>query len=141
MENPATNTTIPIDPPYKWMGEPKQRGTFGIISLCFSTLIICIWSTLHFSVPAKRYTTTHRFFVQVFWMFIALLAPELLLYLAINERIMAGVLLKKVLKFHPHLAKPGMFTRMYNWIRGRGEPKEVIIQCQAHVMHAVTHCD
>ena len=116
------------------MAEPKQRGTFGITSLCFSTLIICIWSTLHFNVPAKRYTATRRFFIQVSWMFIALIAPEVLFFLAINERIMAGVLLKKVLKFHPHLAKPGMFTRMYNWIRGRAEPKDVSGQCQAHVI-------
>ena len=67
-------------------------------------------------------------------MIFALLAPEALLYLAINERIAAGNLLKKVLKFHPHLAKPGMFTRVYNWIRGRAEPKDVSAQCQAHVI-------
>jgi hypothetical protein len=52
-------------------------------------------------------------------MFFALLAPELLLYSAINERISAGKLLKKVLELHPHLEKPGMLTCMYNWIRGR----------------------
>ena len=67
-------------------------------------------------------------------MFIALLAPEVLLYLAIHERIKAVVLLKKVLKFHPHLAKPGVFTRMYHWIRGRAEPKDVSAQCQYHVI-------
>ena len=67
-------------------------------------------------------------------MFFALLAPEALLFLAIEERIVAGNLLKSVLKFHPHLAKPGMFTRMYNWIRGRAESKDVSAQCQAHVM-------
>ena len=67
-------------------------------------------------------------------MFIALLAPEVLFFLALNERITAGVLLKKVLTFHPRLAKPGMFTRMYNWIRGRAEPKDVSAQCQAHVI-------
>ena len=134
MENTATNTTIPGNPPYNWMGEPKQRGTFGIMSLCFSTLIICIWSTLHFNVPTKRYTVTRRFFIQVFWMILALLAPEVLLFLAINERITAGVLLKKVLKFHPHLAKPGMFTRTYNWICGRAEAKGVSAQFQSYVI-------
>ena len=136
MANPATNTTSPSDPSYGWRGEPKERGTFGIISLCFSTLIICIWSTLHFNVPAKRYRTTRRVFIQASWMFIALIAPEALLFLAINERITAGVLLKKVLKFHPHLAEPGMFTgvSVYNWIRGRAEPKGVSAQCQHHVM-------
>ena len=67
-------------------------------------------------------------------MFIALIAPEALLFLAINERITVGILLKKVLKFHPYLAKPGMFTRMYNWIRGRVESKDVSAQCCPHVM-------
>ena len=133
MENPATSTTAPGNPPYKWLGEPKQRGTFGIISLCFSTMIICIWSTLHFNIPAKRYTATRRFFIQVPWMFLALLAPELLLFLATNERIMAGAWLKKMLRLHPQLAKPGMLARMYNWIRG-ARSKDVSAQCQAHMM-------
>ena len=134
MENPATNATIPSNPPYKWMGEPKQRGTYGIISLCISTLIICIWSTLHFDIPTRRPTATRRVFFQMSWMIFALLAPEVLLLFAINERVVAGVLLKKVLKFHPHLAKPGLFTRMYNWIRGRAESKDVSAQCQARVI-------
>ena len=137
MEIPATNTTTPSNPPYKWIGEPNQRGTFGIISLCFSTLIICIWSTLHFNVPAKRYTATRRFFIEVFWMILALLAPEVLLFFAINERITAGVLLQEVLKFHPHLAKPGMFTRMRNWICGQAE-SSVSAQFQAHVIRLLT---
>ena len=110
MDNPATNTTAPSNPPYLWVEEPELRGTFGIISFCLSTLIICIWSTLHFNIPTKRYTETRRFFFHVFWMFLALLAPELLLFLAINERISAGTLLRKVLKFHPRLAEPGMLA-------------------------------
>ena len=134
MENPATNTTAPNNPPYRWEGEPKQRGTYGIITLCFSTLIICIWSTLHFNIPTRRYTVTRRVFLQVSWMIFALLAPEVLLFLAISERAVASALLKKVLKFHPHLAKPRTFTRIYNWIRGRAEPKDVSAQCQTHVM-------
>ena len=138
MENPAINTTNPSHPSFNWVGEPNQRGTFGIISLCFSTLIICIWSTLHFNVPIRRYTDTHRFFLHVFWMLIALLAPEVLLYFAIQERIKAGELLTKVLKFHPHLAKPGVFTRMYNQIRGPAEPKDVSAQCQAYVIQLLT---
>ena len=67
-------------------------------------------------------------------MFTALIAPEVLLFLAINERIMARNLLKKVLKFHPHLAKPGTFTPLYNWIRGRTASKDVSAQFQAHMM-------
>ena len=125
MENPATSITAPETPPFKWMGEPKQRGTFGIISLCFSTLIICTWSTLHFNIPTRRYTIIRRAIMQVSWMFIALIAPEFLLFLAINERISAGFLRKEVLRLHPDLAMPGMFTRVYNWIRRRAVFKGV----------------
>jgi hypothetical protein len=67
-------------------------------------------------------------------MIISLLAPEVLLYLAINERIRAGVLLKKVLRYHPHLAKPGMLTRVLNYIRGRTMSKEVSAQGQDYII-------
>jgi len=129
MENPAINATTPSDPPHPWVPEPKQRGTFGIISLCLSTMIICIWSTIHFNVPIKRYTATRRFFLQVFWMLIALLVPEILLYLAMYESINAGILLRKALKFHPHLAKPGALSRVYSWIRGRVKSNDVSVKC------------
>ena len=135
MENSATNATIASNPPYRWMGEPDQRGTFGIISFCSTTLIICTWSTLHFNIPIRRNTTIHRFVLQVTWMVLALLAPEFLLFLAINERTNAGVLVKKAMEFHPDLAKPGIPSRMYNWISGRAESKGVSAQCQSIVIY------
>src|SRR5258706_13452327 len=135
MENSATNATIRSNPPYRWMGEPNQRGTFGIVSFCSTTLIICIWSTLHFSIPTRRYTATRRFFLHVSWMVLALLAPELLLFLAINERTNASILVKKALEFHPRLAKPGTLSGMYNWISGRAESEGVSAQCQSLVIY------
>ena len=134
MDDLPSNTTTPSNHPSLWMGEPTQRGTYGIILFCFSTLTICIWSTIHFNIPIKRYTDTRRFFLQVSWMTLALLAPEFLLYLAITERITAGILLKKVLGFHPYLAKPGMLARVYSYICGLGKSKEVSTQCQLHVI-------
>src|SRR5260221_11445538 len=113
MDNLPTNTTTPGNPPYLWVGESNQRSTFAILSFCSSTMIICVWSTLHFNIPARHFTSTRRFFFELGWVLFALLAPEVLLYFAINERIEAGILLKKALKFHPHLAKPGMVTRIY----------------------------
>ena len=134
MENTTTNATTLDNPPYLWIGEPKQRTTFGILSFCFSTLIICVWSTLHFNVPSSRPTATRRLFLQVSWMVFALLAPEILLYLAVNQRIEAGALLKQVLKLHPHLEKPGMLARMYNYFCGRAKSKDVSTQCQIYVI-------
>jgi len=116
MDNPPTNSTTPGNPQYLWRGEPEQRGTFGILSICVSTLVICAWSTLHFNIPIPRRTPTRRFFTQVLWMVIALIAPEVLLFLAIRERRSAAILVKKTLASHPELATPGMLTRLYNYI-------------------------
>lgn len=135
MDDPGTNATAPSDPPYSWEAEPNHRGTFGIISLCFSTLFVCTWNTLHFNVPVRRYTATRRLFIQLRWAGLALVAPVVLLYIPINDRITAGVLLKRVLEFHPHLAKPGILVRMYNWIRRRVRSKEVSAQCQSTVIN------
>ena len=62
-------------------------------------------------------------------MIIALYAPELLLFLAINEKVTAGTLLKVALQFHPDLAEPGMFLSMYHYIRGLVEWILVSSQC------------
>jgi hypothetical protein len=127
MENPTTNTITPSGPHSSCVA---QRSHYSITSLCFSTLIICIWSTLHFNIPTVRCTITRRFFLHVSWMFFALLAPELLLYTAINES--AGTLLKKVHELHPNLKKPGMLACIFNWIRGR---VNVSSQCQPPVIY------
>jgi hypothetical protein len=66
-----------------------------------------------------RRTTIRGFFLQVIWMFFALLAPELLLCFAWSERLAARILLNQALRFHPRLKRPGKRTRMYNWIRRR----------------------
>jgi len=76
-------------------------------------------------------------------MVVALFAPEVLLYLAINERIDATTLLKRTLAIHPHLAKPGMLARVYDSIRAklnyvynyiRAMMKDVSVPYQASVI-------
>ena len=129
MADPATNTTTPSSPSQMWVPEPNQRGTFGIISLCLSTLIVCTWNTLHFDIPPRRYSIIRHFFLQLAWMIIALYAPELLLFLAINERVTAGTLLKVAVQYHPDLAEPGMFVSMYRYIRGLVEWIFVSLRC------------
>ena len=131
MENLPTNTTTPTNPPYLWVEEPQQRSTFGILSFCFSTLIICVWSTVHFNIPRRRHSNTFRVFLQVAWLVGALIAPEFLLFLAINERIDAEFFLKKVLESRPELVKPGMIACVRNYLRGRANSKKVSTLCYA----------
>jgi len=130
MENPASNSTTLGNPTYLWMGEPKQRGTFGIVVICFSTLIIFVWNTVHFNVPTKRLPLKRRIVTHVLWMAIALLIPEFLLYLAINQWVDAFTLVKKTLEFHPRLVKRGMVIWMYDKVRGLVWPKDVSTQYQ-----------
>jgi len=65
-------------------------------------------------------------------MVVALLAPEFLLYLAINERINAAKLMKRTLDFHPRLAKPGMLAHLYNYTRAK--LKDVSVPYQAPII-------
>ncbi|KLO06919.1 hypothetical protein SCHPADRAFT_672800, partial [Schizopora paradoxa] len=37
-----------------WVANPTYRGTFEIITLCLSTTIICIWSSIHKDIPAAK---------------------------------------------------------------------------------------
>ena len=123
MENPATNSTTPSDPSRMWVPEPTQRGTFGIISLCLSTMIICTWSNPHLHTLTGH---SPRLIVQVSRTLLACCAPELLLFRAMNELACASTLLKRVLEFHPYLVEPGMFARLYQYIR---RPKYVSTLC------------
>ena len=117
MENLATNSTTPSDTPQMWVPEPKHRGTFGIISLCFSTVIICTWNNPHLSITNGQFSATRRLLFQASRALLAFCAPELLLFLAMNELASASTLLKIVLESHPDLVKPGMFARVYHYFR------------------------
>src|SRR5258708_30692369 len=95
MENTESN------PPFLWVGEPTQRTSFGILSFCITTMLICIWGTVHFNIPTTRHSLIHRLLLQAAWMFIALIAPEALLYIAVHQRIDAGTLQRKAMKCLP----------------------------------------
>ena len=98
-----------------------QRDTIGIISFCFSTMIICVWSTVHFNIPATRHSPTRHFLLRIPWMLISLIAPELILFFAINERFNASILVKEGMRYLPtrQLPKPGKLARAFNYILGR----------------------
>ncbi|SRR5258706_1651019 len=132
MGNRETNATT-AGSPYLWVEGPKQRNTFGIFSFCFSTMIICMWSTLHFDIPTTRHSRTYRFFLRVSWMLVALLAPEAMLCAAIHQRIDAATVAKEAIRYLPHqqLTKPGMIACAFNYILGRAKRRDVSTQLQS----------
>jgi hypothetical protein len=146
MENRTSNTTKPS---YSWVEEPNQRGTFGILSFCLSTMTICVWSTVHIDIPNTRHSSTRSYLYHALWTLITLIAPEFLLYLAINESIQAHTLEKiaaKYLRSRP-MAEPGILGRGFNYILRRAKPYGV--STQQHTfnnissslnMHSRRHC-
>ena len=66
-----------------WTDNPNTRGTLDIIFSCLSTIILCVWSVQHLNVPCEsdRDITIRK----LQWVIFNILAPEFLLYLAIEE--------------------------------------------------------
>jgi hypothetical protein len=133
MENPASNTTTSTLPVYSWVGKPKQRDTFGILSVCLTTMIICVWSAVHLDIPNTRHSSTRRFLTRVFWSLIGLIAPEILLICAITQFIDAYGLKTKATKYLPSrpMAKPGILARGFNYVLRRAKPYGVSARKQA----------
>ncbi|RPB08232.1 hypothetical protein P167DRAFT_528861, partial [Morchella conica CCBAS932] len=65
--------------------EPRGRGTMGIFWSCVITLCLCVWTSVHPDVIPNP--TTWRVTInKIIWMFIALLAPELIVGQAYEQK-------------------------------------------------------
>ena len=76
------NSTIP---PWHWEDGPNTRGTWDIISSCVITLCLCLWTALHLNIPEHRGSTNQRW-RKLGWLFIGLLAPEVVVFTALEQR-------------------------------------------------------
>ncbi|MCJ1264560.1 hypothetical protein MMC22_004433 [Lobaria immixta] len=76
------NSTVP---PWHWQDGPNTRGTWDIISSCVITLCLCLWTALHLNIPEHHGTITQRW-RKVGWLFIGLLAPEMVVFTALEQR-------------------------------------------------------
>ena len=63
--------------PATWKPEPRERGTFSIVSTCVITLSLCVWTAVHLNVPAHRDRWWQQTLRKLGWMLLGLLAPEL----------------------------------------------------------------
>lgn len=75
-----------------WKNEPSTRGTTGILFSCTTTLGLCVWTALHLNIEpvAKvKMTLASRFLAKAIWAFTALIAPELVLSIALHQFLVA----------------------------------------------------
>ncbi len=64
-----------------WKSSRNTRGTFDILSTCVITLLLCVWTAVHTSVPVPG-TFWEPKLRKVGWLMLALLAPELVAFAA-----------------------------------------------------------
>lgn len=65
-----------------WVSEPGHRGTWSILYSCIFTLSICVWSAIHLNIPPKREPNSYQYWRKTKWVFVAIFAPEAVLYSA-----------------------------------------------------------
>lgn len=64
----------------------NERDTISLIMSCILTLGLCVYSAIHLNVPPKEESYIEALWRQTKWCLTALLAPELVLYVAWNQR-------------------------------------------------------
>lgn len=81
MLNDVYNTTSHLG----WVDEPDGRGTWGILSTCSLTILLCCWSSVYPNIPSRSDGAYRQVLGKVYLFFIGLLGPEFLLVLALGQ--------------------------------------------------------
>ena len=80
-----------------WVSAPATRGTFGILLSCTLTLFLCLWSSLHLNIP-HRDDGPKQNLRKVKYTLLALLAPELVVFIAWRQYSSATAVVAEVNK-------------------------------------------
>jgi hypothetical protein len=81
-----------------WHPEPRGRGTFNILSTCLTTMILCVWTTVHLNIPGHNDGRRQRFLRKPGWLLLALLAPEIVAWNAWEQRQIARDLMDALIR-------------------------------------------
>lgn len=68
-----------------WVDEPDGRGTWGILSTCVLTIILCCWTSVSPNLPAQTDGAFTRWRYKFDLACIALLGSEFLLLLVLGQ--------------------------------------------------------
>ena len=95
LEIPVNNTTaLNTEIVTAWVSSASQRGTGDILYSCTITITLCIFTVLHLNIPAHGERPWKKYLRKVRWMFITLIAPEVVLYTAFTQFQQARTLCK-----------------------------------------------
>ncbi|KAA8913670.1 hypothetical protein FN846DRAFT_771840, partial [Sphaerosporella brunnea] len=77
-----------------WVPSPKTRGTLSILFSCAVALVLCVWTGVHLNVhrvgnKRKRFPKFSNLLGRSVWAGIALLAPDIVLAIALHQLLVA----------------------------------------------------
>lgn len=90
IQNDTPPSSIPSYVGY--VSDPNGRGTSFLVLSCFLTLVLCVWSALHLSVPVQSDTKFHFVFVYIRWISTGVYASELVVFTAWRQWSSARIL-------------------------------------------------
>jgi len=107
---PLSHPTGDSEPSY--VPNPGGRGTLNILLSSIITLTLCVYTSIHLNItPEKKYFGIQRVWIDKFyWVLIALVAPEFVLYAAYVQFRNAQELCKELKKLDSELAASGGST-------------------------------
>ena len=68
-----------------WVNNAELRGTASILFSCILTLFACIYKALHLNIPNEGAGFFWQLIGKVKWMLIALFAPEMTVWVALDQ--------------------------------------------------------
>lgn len=68
-----------------WVSQPTYRGTWDILWTCLATVFICTYTLLCLNLPAPHDTLPILIRRRILWMFLAVVAPEIVLTYASGQ--------------------------------------------------------
>ncbi|KUJ21576.1 uncharacterized protein LY89DRAFT_714670 [Mollisia scopiformis] len=94
---PVTNlTALQRDIAPSWVPDPAGRGTWSLLYSCLFTLLLCVYTAIHLNVPPPNDTRVKFWLRKTKWVGIAIFAPELVVYTAFEQWLLAKRFLKDI---------------------------------------------
>jgi len=107
-----------------WQPEPRGRGTYGLVSSCVLTMVLCIWTAVHLNLPKQRKrddksNMTPQTVRKVGWLLMGLFAPELVVWTAFEQHREARAVYHSVKKASGEELPCLMTERLRRWVGWR----------------------
>ncbi|KAL8884493.1 MAG: hypothetical protein Q9215_007468 [Flavoplaca cf. flavocitrina] len=94
-----------------WTSEPNGRGTWSLLSTCIITVSLCVWSAVHLNVRQHQKVGS-QYWRKTKWLLLGIFAPEVLAYVAWQQRQDASALCRAVRAVYQQEEIPGCLEKI-----------------------------